>query len=172
VADASDAPASWESHEQHVAGLYRLLGYKVTHNINADGQQTDLLCEKAIPGAGDVRLYVDCKHSITGRNSVSKDQVTQFIYNFRALQQARKLTAGVLVSNVKFTQFASAAAAPHHDIILKTTDQLHSDIFSLPPYLHSSILAYDAENTFGDYVSIKGKRLDTLTISATGLAIA
>jgi hypothetical protein len=76
----------WQSHEDHVAALYRLLGYAVRSNVNTDGQQVDLVCERWIEGIGRTTLYVDCKHTRLKINtSVSKDDVDQFIY--RALSK-------------------------------------------------------------------------------------
>jgi hypothetical protein len=145
----------WEEHEKHVAAIYRLLGYRVTSNINITGQQTDLLCAKEIPGAGIVVLYVDCKYTQDDeRNTISKDSVNQFITNFHALKQAHGWTAGILVSNREFSQHAKSAAAPHRDIVLKTVNELYADLFQIPSYLHRCIHEYEIDETFTDYIPL------------------
>jgi hypothetical protein len=101
----------WLQHELDVAAIYRLLGYEVTHNVDVDGWQIDLLCEGWQPGAKQTILVVDCKQTDDAVNkSVSKDDVVLFIANFRAHKEKNGWTAGVLVSNQPFTQKAKAAA--------------------------------------------------------------
>ena len=103
----------WRVHEDHVAALYRLLGYTVEHNVSAGGQQVDLICEKWIEGLGITRLYIDCKHTRHNINSsVSKDDVASFIYAFRANAEPQSWTGGVMVSNRPFSQYERAAEAP------------------------------------------------------------
>lgn len=161
-------PPTWKSHENHVGVIYRLLGYKVTYNINIDGQQTDLLCEKVISGAGKVVLYVDCKYTEDEeQNSISKDEVNQFIANFHSMKSKNGWTAGIMVSNKEFTQFAQAAAAPHSDIFLKTVDDLYSDLFQIHSYLHSCINTYEADGFLDDYIPLYAKYIiDTSNRSA------
>lgn len=152
----------WENHENHVAAIYRLLGYRVKSNINITGQQTDLLCEKEIPGAGNIVLYVDCKYTANPKvNTISKDSINQFIVNFHAMKSVHGWTAGVLVSNRGYTQYAKSAVAPHHDIILKTVDELYADLFQIQTYLHSCIHAYEADETFTDYIPLNATAQDT-----------
>lgn len=154
----------WKNHEDHVASIYRLLGYKVTRDINICGQQTDMLCEKILPGAGKTVLYVECKYSCnTEQNSVSKDTVNAFIANFQANKIVYGLTAGVIVSNVNFSQFAKASAINHHDIFIKTVDELYADVFQIQSYLYSCISNYESENLFEDYIPLNSKRLNEST---------
>lgn len=146
----------WKKHEDHVAALYRLLGYRVITDINVNGQQSDLLCTKWIPGAGDAVLYVDAKYTkVAGKSYVSKDIVDQFAATFHARKVAQGWTAGVLLSNRPFSQYAKAAAAPHRDIFLKTLQELYDDLFCLRPYLHSVIHAHEKARTFFDFVPLK-----------------
>lgn len=161
-------PPTWKIHENHVVTIYKLLGYKVTYNINVDGQQTDLICEKVISGAGPVVLYVDCKYTEDeDHNSVSKHEVNQFIANFHSLKIKNGWTAGIMVSNKEFTQFAQAAATAHSDIFLKTVDDLYSDLFQIHSYLHSCISTYEADGFLDDYIPLYGKyMMDTSKRSA------
>jgi hypothetical protein len=148
-----DTSRDWQSHEDHVAVLYRLLGYNVQPNINKDGQQVDLICEKWIEGIGRTVLCVDCKYTVLDVNrSVSKDDIDQFIYSFKSRADANGWTAGVLVSNRSFTQFAHAAALRHPNIHLKTIADLHDEILRIRAYLHESIRRYDAIHRFYDYI--------------------
>ena len=146
----------WEKHENHVAAVYELLGFKVTTNINIDGQQTDLVCEKWTPGAGKIVLFVECKYTEKDdQNTVSKDMVTQFIANFHALKRSNGWTMGVMVSNKRFSQYAKSAAVSHSDIVLKTIDDLYADLFQIHSYLYSSITQYEYETDFANYIPLK-----------------
>src|SRR5258708_29192314 len=146
-------PVAWKSHENHVAALYRQLGYTVTPDIQVDGQQVDLVCEKWIPGAGRSCLFVDCKHTTRKENtSVSKDDVDRFLYSFRSRALPNGWTAAVMVSNRSFTQFARAAAQKHPDIHLKTIEELHEDILQIRPYLHNAVRRYEQDSRFFDFI--------------------
>ena len=134
---STDAVA-WKEHERQVAQAYQALGYSVTANVNVNGQQVDVVCEKHIAGAGRIKLYVECKYTAPGNPSISKDEVTQFIANFRALKGSRGFTIGVMVSNQEFSQYARAAAADHADIELTMLNALDTDAFGVRPYLQGA----------------------------------
>lgn len=154
-------PFPWEDHEDHVAALYRLLGYTVTQNLNVDGQQTDLICEKWIAGSGKTVLYVDCKYTQSRvLSSVSNDDVDRFITTFHSRKIHNGWTAGILVSNRPFSQSARAAAAPHSDIVLKTISDLHEDVFQARAYLHTAVHRYETEATFADYIPLLARNVD------------
>src|SRR5467141_823221 len=117
------------NHEDHVARLYELLGYQVTSNVNVDGQQSDLICERWTPGAPKTVLYADAKSTTVGAKSyVSKSGVHDFIVSFESRKAVGGWTSGVLLSNKLFSQHAYAAAAGHHDIALKTVQDLREDL--------------------------------------------
>jgi NACHT domain/Restriction endonuclease len=153
--DRTAAPA-WKAHEHEVAIVYRALGFKVTHDINLAGQQADLVCERAIPGAGEAVLYVDCKHTRDGRkSSITKDDVVLFAAQFGAVKRGfSRFTKGVLVSNRPFTQFAKAAANANPEIVLKTISELYEDLFQIEPYLERSLRDADVVD---DYVRLNGR---------------
>lgn len=149
----SHLPA-WQIHENHIASLYRRLGFTVIQNINVDGQQVDLICEKWIPGIGHTRLCIDCKHTELEENrSVSKDDVDMFIFTFRNRADSNGWTAGVMVSNRPFTQYAKAAAAKHLNIHLKTIEELHEEILHIRSYLYESVRRYEEVKRFSDYIA-------------------
>lgn len=154
---AQPVEAVWQSHEEHVSALYRSMGYSVRSNTNVDGQQVDLICDKWVEGAGKVTLYVDCKHTDRPINtSVSKDDVDQFIYSFRSRADSNGWTAGVLVSNRPFTQFAKAAAQRHANVHLKTISDLHEDLLHIRSYLTESVHRYEETSQFSDYIDPLG----------------
>lgn len=151
--------APWEKHEDYVTALYRRLGYSVKQNINIDGQQVDLLCENWLSGIGLTRLYIDCKHtSLTENKSVSKDDVDQFIYSFKSRAENNGWTAGVMVSNRPFSQYAKAAAVNHPNIHLKTIDDLHEEVLRIRAYLYDSIQRYEEGNRFFDFIPPYGRQ--------------
>jgi hypothetical protein len=155
-------PPPWRGHEDHVGSLYRLLGFTVIPNINIEGKQTDLLCEKWIAGVGRTRLYIDCKYTRLKENkSVSKDDVENFIYTVNNRLQSAGLTAGVMVSNRPFSQYARSAAAGHPNVHLKTIDELHEEVLQIHAYLHDSIQRYEQARRFFDFVPPYGSESDT-----------
>jgi hypothetical protein len=152
----------WERHENHVAALYRSLGFDVTHNLNVEGQQVDLVCEKLVAGIGRTRLCIDCKHTRLDENrSVSKDDVDQFIFTFHNRAASSGWTAGVMISNRPFSQYAKAAAAKHQNIHLKTISELHEEILHVHPYLHSSVRRYEEMQRFHDFILPQGSKGDS-----------
>src|SRR5207247_2393115 len=88
------------------------------------------------------------------QNSVSKDDVNVFIATFRARAQSNGWTAGIMLSNRPFSQYARAAAASHHDIHLKTVEELHEEILQIPSYLHTHIYRYEQSGLFTDYIPL------------------
>ncbi|MBZ5508716.1 MAG: restriction endonuclease [Acidobacteriia bacterium] len=153
---------SWQQHEDYVAALYRRLGFSVKQNISVDGQQVDLLCENWLSGIGLTRLYIDCKHTTLAENkSVSKDDVDQFIYSFRSRAENNGWTAGIMVSNRPFTQYAKAAAAKHINIHLKTIDDLHEEALRIRSYLYDTVHKYEEENKFIDFIPPSGRETET-----------
>lgn len=153
--DRTATPA-WKAHEHEVAIVYRALGFKVTHDISVAGQQADLLCEKAIPGAGEAVLYIDCKHTRGDKtSSISKNDVVLFAAQFGAVKKGfSRFTKGVLVSNRPFTQYAKAAAKANPEIVLKTVGELYEDLLQIEPYLEGSLRDADIGD---DYIQMSGR---------------
>jgi hypothetical protein len=142
------AAASWKDHERHVGTLYDLLGFTVGRDLNSAGKQTDLLCAKQIPGAGEIKLFVDTKYSALEESDyVDPRLVEQFITTFHARKQPLGWTAGVLVSNRSFSKSAKEMAALHKDIVLKTLDELYDDVLQVKPYLQSFVHNCDHSRT-------------------------
>jgi hypothetical protein len=153
--------ADWEEHEDHIADLYRLLGYEVQQNISVAGQQTDLICRKHIPGAGDTVLYVDAKHTTRGnRSHISNQDVDDFASTFHARKDTMKWTVGILVANKPFSAQAQAAAAIHYDIVLKTLEDLYEDVLALRPYLRHHIHQYEESAVFSDYIALTARSVN------------
>ena len=164
--------ALWQKHEDYVAALYKRLGYSVKQNINVDGQQVDLLCENWLSGIGPTRLYIDCKYTALIENkSVSKDDVDQFIYSFKSRAERNGWTAGVMVSNRPFSQYAKAAAEGHPNIHLKTIDELHEEVLRIRAYLYSCIQRYEEENKFFDFIPPYGSAIDDSGASAGSILL-
>ena len=53
--------------EDYVAYLYEGFGYSVERDVLLDGQQVDLLAKRQLPGAGPVRIAVECKYLSKGK---------------------------------------------------------------------------------------------------------
>jgi hypothetical protein len=154
----------WQHHEDHVAAIYRQLGFDVSQNVNVDGQQVDLVCEKLVVGIGRTRLCIDCKHTRLEENrSVTKDDVDQFIFTFRNRADSNGWTAGIMVSNRPFSQYAKGAAARHQNVHLKTIAELHEEVLHIRSYLHDSVRRYEETNHFLDFITPYGTQSSTAT---------
>ena len=151
----------WEQFEDQVCSLYRLLGFQVTSNINVAGQQVDLLCEKWVPGVGRLVLCVECKHARpeNDANSVSNEAIQSFASMFRSSRDTQGWSAGIVVSNRPFSQSARAAAAQHHDIHLKTLDDLYEELLQLKAYLQKCVSDIEDRDHFSDYIPLNARRL-------------
>ena len=152
---------NWKTHENHVASVYRMLGYTVRANLQISGKQVDFTCEKWIGGAGKTVLYVDAKYTLEGdRSSVSVSDVEQFIASFESRRIREGWTGAVLVSNKPFTQFAHALAATHSAVYLKTIDDLYEDALALRPYLHNAVEQYQQDEIHQTYIPLRAKGVD------------
>jgi hypothetical protein len=152
--------SEWKEHEDHVASIYRALGYNVVSDINIDGKQTDLICEKHIRGVDKTVLYIDCKHTYKNQSSISNADVEAFIASFRARKDTHGWTYGVLVSNKPFSQFAKATAKPHKDIVLKTISDLEDDLLNVRHYLYTMIRYITEEAQISNYIPIQATPID------------
>ena len=151
----------WELFEDEVANLYKSLGFTVIHNINIAGQQIDLICEHSVLGIGPTKICVDCKHTRSDKmNSVTNQDVQNFISMFHSLRDKQGWSAGVLVSNRSFSQSAKAAAFQHHDIHLKTVQDLYEDLLGIRQYLHHSVHMAEDAARFADYISLNARLLN------------
>jgi hypothetical protein len=147
---------AWQKHEEQVALLYRTLGYSVEPNINLAGKQADLVCRKWFPGTGEMTLYVECKYSDMKRGqSISNTAVDEFIASFLSRKDKLHLTAGVLVTNCPPTQYAKALVALHHDVFVKTLDDLYEDLFCIRQYLDSQLGLFRVSGASDDYIAVK-----------------
>ena len=116
-----------QAFEEEVARLYEALGYKVQRNVRLAGQQIDLLLTKMMSGAGMAKIVVECKYRSQG--SVENQEVFDFISMFKAIMEPFRLTAGVMVTNARYTADAKSAIQGSPHIWLRTVQDLEDEIF-------------------------------------------
>lgn len=143
-----------DQFEAYVGTLYQSMGYRVTHNINLKGHQIDLLAEKIIPGAGKAKISIECKYQTDG--SISNNKVASFIAVSNNLLQSEGITKSVMVTNVKFTDTAWAAAEKNQFVELMTLRALEDQLFDLGSTYRSFVEYYESTEIFNEYVCLSG----------------
>lgn len=127
--------AKWIGFEQKVAELFRLAGYKVETNVLIHGGQTDSLVTDC-SGLSKTKILIECKYSDTD-NSVSVDDVENFVSRTIGLRHKGVIDQGYLVTNTKFTAPGKSHAEEHSYASLFTINELYRKIFSFEYYLRS-----------------------------------
>jgi hypothetical protein len=153
----------WQLFEDEVAGLYRMLGFKVTKGVVIPGQQIDLVCEQWIPGIGPTRLCVECKYVSPSRPrqaSISNQLVHDFIAMFKSKRESQRWSAGVIVSNATFTEPAKAAANDCPDVYVKVLDDLYEELLKVRAYLHKMVHTIETTGDISDYIPLNARNLD------------
>ncbi len=143
----------WLDFEQDVARIYESLGYMVKHNIEVAGQQVDLTATKIIPGIGEIRLAVECKHTKTSRN-VSNQNVFDFISFINAVHMTADITTGIMVANTGFSVKAKTAAENSTRVKLLTKEEIEHDIFDVHNILSAFIYNYKNSAIFHNYIPL------------------
>lgn len=136
--------------EDYVAHLYEGFGYSVQRDVLICGQQVDVVVSRQLPGAGEVRIAVECKH-------LSKGQVSnQTIIDFNAFVTSalfqRAITKGVMITNSSFSRNAKSAITEHVELI--TLRELESELFSLKQFYRNRITEYESETIFKEYIAL------------------
>jgi len=114
-----------------------------------------------MPGIGPTRLCVECKYVSPARStSIPNQLVLDFVSVFRAKRESQRWTAGVVVSNVGFTDSAKAAAVDASDVHLKTIDDLYEELLKVRAYLWKGIRSIESAGDIVDYVPLNARILD------------
>src|SRR5688572_28619644 len=119
--------------EKEIADLYTLMGYAVSHNLNIDGQQIDIVVSMDICGSGTFRQIVECKFN-SANGTVGNDDVQSIAGAYIISKVKRQIAGCVIVTNTDFSVNAKEAATSA-GIILKTRDQLINELVDFKPYL-------------------------------------
>ncbi len=91
--------------EEHVAELYRLLGYEVQHGRLFAGRQVDLLLSRRLADLS-IHRAVECKSG-----PVDTDDLDRFLIKLRLVRQEYPAVQGTIVSGVSFTDAVASHAA-------------------------------------------------------------
>lgn len=97
--------------EQRVADVFRALGARVTHDIEVEGHQIDVLVVETTPSGVDVTVAVECKYY---QAVVGKDLVTKFANVVDALRVTHMVHFGLMVAERGFSHEAYEAARGRH----------------------------------------------------------
>lgn len=141
--------------EMYVGFVYESLGFRVERNVNLSGQQIDLLAHKFVPGVGPTTILVECKWR--SRGSISNQEVFAFHQVIISLRQGHKVTRGVMVSNVQFSQDAFLAAEGIEDIELVQIQDLENQFLDLRQTFKSFTERYEELPIFLSYIHLHGR---------------
>ena len=142
----------WRELEILVADHYKSIGYKVTADVNLNGSQIDLVCEKHFEGFGLLTLAVEVKHRSKGNLGV--EEVRKFKRVVRDLKEKNIVNSGVMVSNVSYTQNAQACVYDYKWIKLLNIEDLEQDLFNFTESLLRAKVEYEADPIMSLYVPL------------------
>lgn len=143
--------ADGRKFERRVVDAYRALGYKVTHNVQLPGKQTDLLAQREVEGAPALTLAVECKD---WAEPVGNETVLSFISRIIAQKASNEITGGVLVSSAGFTADAQAAGAANPSVTLLSWDDLSAQILDVRNQMRARISAYESSSIYHEYLPL------------------
>src|SRR6185503_16067644 len=136
--------------EDYVAYMYEGFGYVVERDVLVTGQQVDLLATRQLPGAGWVRIALECKYLSRGKVS------NQLIHDFAAFVSSAvsrgAITKGVIVTNASYSRTAKSAANESVELLVLT--ELENELFALKQSYRAAIAEYEAEAIFKEYVAL------------------
>jgi MinD-like ATPase involved in chromosome partitioning or flagellar assembly len=135
-----------KSFEEKVADIFKLMGYEVELNKRLAGNEIDLFIKKKKRLSNKYEYYIcECK---TWAQKVGRDVVNKFSGVINSIQkelqvQGDKTTCeGIIVSSFGFTNEAKKAANAH-GIILKTYNELLSELMDFDYYLTDLIHQFE-----------------------------
>ena len=142
----------WRELEILVADHYKSIGYKVTADVNLNGSQIDLVCEKHFEGFGLLTLAVEVKHR--RKESLGIGEVRKFKSVVQDLKNENIVNSGVMVSNVSYTQDAQASVYNCKWIKLLNIEDLEQDLFNFTESLLRTKIEYEADPIMSLYVPL------------------
>lgn len=113
--DDKDRP-EWRELEREVAAVYRALGYTVTEDDLATGNQIDLTARKYAGGATTFIVAIEVKYRSSG--SVSLAEVNKFKVVAQSLLNDGTINAAAIISN--------ASVTPKGKVALGSERRLHA----------------------------------------------
>lgn len=145
--------------EHYVQSLYRSLGFRVDHNEDVRGSQTDLLAERQSPGIGVERYLIECKYST--QETISNTEVNAFIANINSLPTSQGISAGIMVTNAEFSKFAKSRAANLGNIRLLTTREIELGVLDPTDAYLRFLTAYENSALSDSYIALSAQPLTT-----------
>jgi uncharacterized protein YjbI with pentapeptide repeats len=140
--------------EDDVADIFRLMGYKVEHNVQIADRQVDLYIEVKV-GITTIRGLVECKYHRDA--NVSMDEVSQIAAAAGPWLRERKIDKAYLITTKGFAATAKANAE-QNGIECYTYDQLLSSLIDFTPYLKRMIEEFESDPLYHTYVDLYCKR--------------
>jgi uncharacterized protein YjbI with pentapeptide repeats len=140
--------------EDDVADIFRLMGYKVEHNVQIADRQVDLYIEVKV-GITSIRGLVECKYHRDAH--VGVDEVSQLAASAGPWLRERKIDKAYLITTKGFAAPAKANAE-RNGIECYTYDQLLSSLIDFTPYLKRMIEEFESDPLYHTYVDLYCKR--------------
>jgi len=140
--------------EDDVADIFKLMGYKVEHNVHIAGRQIDLYIETKV-GITTIRILIECKYHLDPH--VGVDEVNQIAAAAGPWLRERKIDKAYLITTKGFAATAKANAE-QNGIECYTYDQLLSNLIDFTPYLNRTIEEFESDPLYHTYVDLYCKR--------------
>src|SRR5208282_4390491 len=115
----------------------------------------DIFAEKVAQGVGRIKIAVECKYT-SGTDSISREEVTEFLHFAEAARQQGKITQGVLVSSTQCSRFAKQSIEGSTAVNLVSLRELEDQIFDLQDAYQGFVFEYEARRIFSSYIKPSG----------------
>lgn len=157
-------PTDDEKLEEHVASLYRAVGFRVARDQLIRGNQIDLFATNVVPGYGEVRLIIEVKYRT--KAVVPKTEVLNFLDTARSLIDAGECTRALMVTNTSFSRFTKQAVEHFSNLDLQTVADLERSVLRYEGPLEAFLARYKADPKGTSYIdlnlTLKESEPDTL----------
>jgi hypothetical protein len=145
--------------EEHVASVYRALGYEVLRDQLIRGNQVDIYATRKWPGYGDVRLVVEVKYKSKG--AVPKAQVHEYYAVARTMLENFDCTRVVMVCNIPFSRFTKQAISGLSNFDVQSLADLERQLLHLEAPLEAYLARYKGDPIGARYIDLSASLLES-----------
>ncbi|MDZ7261470.1 MAG: SUMF1/EgtB/PvdO family nonheme iron enzyme [candidate division KSB1 bacterium] len=126
--------------ENQVAEAYRMMGFKIQHEVIEPDQKPYMLLNYALPNKNSYKVLVACAVSV--EDKIGEDVVLKFSSLVNTARDRGRANFGEIVSDIGFTPEAHQVAQTAN-IQLWTYDELLNNVIELDSYIDQFIYDYE-----------------------------
>lgn len=152
--------------ERKVRVYYEALGFQVTSDVLLEGHQIDLVARRHIPGVGDLCIAIEAK---ARAGTLGVNDITAFVNVAQKLFSAGTINGAVIVTDGAVSRMARESKGKI--VVIKSIDELESDILNSSDSLMKLIRDYEASPIFKRYYPLKSKGKTEVYSDTVGHAV-